>query len=91
MTELCFLCRKSRLLVQAWGHFPKREHSKLNHPVREEVSPFQLTPSVSGSTAIFQQSAVGFLHIKSVEVPPLQGLMFCKAVTDFAVSMMCWR
>ena len=36
-----------------------------------------------GSTTIFQQSAVGFFHVKSMEVPILQDLTFCEAVTDF--------
>lgn len=40
-----------------------------------------------GSPAVFQQLVVGFFHLKSVEVPLLQVLMFCKAVTDFAVNM----
>lgn len=69
------------------GHFPKRGRSKLNHPIRGEVSPLQLAPSASGSTAIFQRSAVGFLHVQSVEVSPLQGLVFCKAVADCAVNV----
>lgn len=65
---------------------PRRGHSKLSCHIRGELSPFQLTPALSGSTAVFLQSAVGFFLLKSVEVPLLEVLMFCKAVTDFAVN-----
>lgn len=68
------------------GPFPEgTPKAKASHQRRAQSS--QLTPTVSGSTAALQQSAAGLFHLESVEVPLLQVLVFCKAVTDFAVNM----
>lgn len=86
MRGLCFVCRTSRLLLQAWGSLSQEVtlKAKPSHQRRGQPIPAY---TYCGSTAVFQQSAVGFFHLKSVEVPLLQVIMFCKAVTDFAVSM----